>query len=79
MIKLNTLTSPKLEELLQQEINIICGLDHPNIIRCHEVLKSTNHCYFVTELCEQGNLDKTLKERGPLREQELWPYVKDIY
>lgn len=56
VVKLASLTFKKLEELLEQEIAIIRSLDHPNVIRCAEVLKSTNHCYFITELCEGGNL-----------------------
>ncbi len=56
VVQLSSLTFKKLEELLQQEINIISSLKHPNIIRCIEVLKSANNCYFVTELCEGGNL-----------------------
>jgi serine/threonine protein kinase len=56
VVKLASLTFKKLEELLEQEISIIRSLDHPNVIRCTEVLKSTNHCYFITELCDGGNL-----------------------
>jgi serine/threonine-protein kinase ULK/ATG1 len=56
VVKLASLTFKKLEELLEQEILIIRSLDHPNVIRCAEVLKSTNHCYFITELCDGGNL-----------------------
>jgi serine/threonine-protein kinase ULK/ATG1 len=56
VVQLASLTFKKLEELLEQEIAIIRALDHPNVIRCVEVLKSANHCYFITELCDGGSL-----------------------
>lgn len=79
VVKLSSLTFQKLEELLEQEIAISRALDHPNNIRCYEVLKSVNHCYFITELCEEGTLEKFVKKRGPMTQEEVWPYVRDIY
>jgi serine/threonine-protein kinase ULK/ATG1 len=79
VVQLASLTFKKLEELLEQEISIIRSLDHPNVIRCVEVLKSANHCYFITELCDSGSLEKTLRERGPLCEEELWPLVNQLF
>jgi serine/threonine protein kinase len=54
-------------------------MSHRNIIRCHEVLKSANNCYIITELCEQGNLETLLKQKRSFSEEEIWPYVRDIY
>jgi serine/threonine protein kinase len=79
VVKLSSLTFQKLEELLEQEIAITRSLDHPNTIRCHEVLKSVNHCYFITELCHDGTLEKLLKKRGPMPEEEAWPFIRDVY
>lgn len=79
VVQLASLTFKKLEELLEQEIAIIRALDHPNVIRCVEVLKSANHCYFITELCDGGSLEKTLRERGPLPEEELWPFASQLF
>lgn len=79
MVKLSSLTFQKLEELLEQEIIITRMLDHTNTIRCYEVLKSVNHCYFITELCEGGTLEKVSKRKGIMSEDEAWPYIRDIY
>ena len=65
--------------MLDQEIAITRVLDHPNSIRCHEVLKSVNNCYFITEICEEGTLEGVIRNRGGMREEEVWPYVRDIY
>ena len=35
VVKLSSLTFPKLEELLEQEIIISRSMDHDNTIRCH--------------------------------------------
>lgn len=42
--------------LLQNEITILKGLDHPNIIRFHEVHYTENNCYLITDFCEGGTL-----------------------
>lgn len=52
VVKLASMSNPKMRELLDQETEIVCSLNHPNIIRCYEVMRSNNHCYFAMELCE---------------------------
>lgn len=79
VVRLDSLTSQKRADLLEDEISILCSMNHPNIIRCFEVLKSTNNCYIITELCEQGNLEAFLKKRKNVSEEEIWPYIRDIY
>lgn len=49
IIELNSLKSKKLEELLFSEIDILKKLNHPNILKCHEVFTSNRNCYIVTE------------------------------
>jgi serine/threonine protein kinase len=48
------------QSLMQNEIKIIQALDHPNIIKFHDVFYTKNNCYIVTEFCEGGNLQKHL-------------------
>lgn len=31
-------------------------MDHPNIVKCHEVFDSQNYFYMVMELCTGGEL-----------------------
>lgn len=40
VIKLNSFTSTVAEQLLQNEVSILKELDHENVIRCLEVLRS---------------------------------------
>lgn len=47
-MKLQSMNSKVAITLLQQEISILKELDHINVIRCFDVLNSTNNCYIVT-------------------------------
>lgn len=70
--------SKKLEELVFEEIRILQQMNHPNILKFYEALLSERNCYIVTELCNQGNLEDTLKVKQPT-EQELQKLITDIY
>lgn len=62
IVELESVKSAKLQELLFSEIEVIQSLNHPNILKCHEVLKSENNCYIITELCNGGDLQSVLKK-----------------
>lgn len=55
-------------ELLEQEIQILLTLDHPNIIKCYDILKTSEYCYCFTELCEGGSLAEKIRQKGRLTE-----------
>ncbi|CAN0238841.1 unnamed protein product [Pylaiella littoralis] len=44
------------EEALQNEVQILEAMDHPNIVRLHQVFDSQNCLYMVMELCTGGEL-----------------------
>lgn len=48
VINLKLYSEQKMVELLEQEIQILLTLDHPNIIKCHDVLKTSEECYCFT-------------------------------
>ena len=47
---------------LWAEINVLCDLDHPNILRFLEAYEDRSHFYVVTEACLGGNLLEWLPE-----------------
>jgi|JI6StandDraft_1071083.scaffolds.fasta_scaffold11740_3 serine/threonine protein kinase len=51
-------------EMLESEVSIVRQLDHPNIIKCYDVMLTSNHCYIVTEFCEGGDLLALMKKVG---------------
>lgn len=56
-------------------------LDHPNVIKCHDVFFTLNNCYIITEYCEEGDLLSLIKKNGkgkPFEESRLLPIVKDV-
>jgi len=42
-------------------------ISHKNIIGCEEILTSARNCYIITELCNEGDLDKKLKRLGQIK------------
>lgn len=51
---------------LLNEIDILRGLDHPNIVKLHEVYKYRKQIYLVLEMCDGGDL----YEHQPYSEQQ---------
>jgi serine/threonine protein kinase len=56
MVELASLKSQRLEQLLYSEIEVLKSLDHPKVLKCHEILVSDRNCYIITELCNEGTL-----------------------
>jgi serine/threonine protein kinase len=54
--------------MLDNEIEILKTLDHPNVIKCFEVYKTPTHCFIITEYCAGGDLLSYLSRRGKLQE-----------
>lgn len=57
---------PKLSEFTNNEIQILSKIDHPNIIKFKEILKTTKKLFLVYEFCEGGTLSDVIKKNGPL-------------
>lgn len=53
-------------QLLQNQIKILKELDHPNIIKMHDVFYTQNNCYIVTEYCEGGTLQSQIERNKNL-------------
>jgi len=54
---------------LQQEVNIMLALDHPNIVKLYEIYEDHRFVYLILELCSGGELfDRVVKE-GRLSEK----------
>ena len=71
VVKLNRFTEPQ-REILLREIGIIKMLDHPNIIKVHEVFRQINVLYQVMELCTGGDLFDNLVEQPGELQHLLW-------
>lgn len=79
IIELGSLTNKRVQELLNTETKILKMISHRNIICCEEILTSMRNCYIITELCNEGDLDKKLKRLGQFKEKDIYPIALDVY
>ena len=61
-------TTPKLSEFTNNEIAILSKINHPNIIKFIEMLRTANNYYLVYEFCNGGTLAEHIKGKGRLSE-----------
>ena len=61
---------PKLKEFTVNEIQSLSKIDSPHVIKFIEMLKTTNHIYFVYDFCAGGDLEKDLIIRGHYSEKD---------
>ena len=67
--------NPRAKKYLDNEINILKEIDHPNIIKLIEVHQTTQYYYLVMELCNGGGLSECLEEHKKLYKK---PFSEDI-
>lgn len=72
-IQVDRISNAFLQEL-RNEIDILKGLDHPNIIKAYEVFENKRQIYMVLELCDGGDL----YERGPYSEEQTRTITKQL-
>ena len=75
--------NPRAKKYLDNEINILKEIDHPNIIKLIEVHETTQYIYLVMELCNGGGLSDCLedhikKNKGPFPEEVVQYLMKQI-
>jgi len=58
------------------EIEILKNLDHPNIVRLHEVFEDDKRYYLVTELCTGGELFEEITKRSHFSERDAAGIIK---
>ena len=75
--------NPKLKKYLENEIDILNQLRHPNIIRIYEVIRKPDYIYIVMEYCDGGSLHNCLysyikKYKKPFTEEIVQYLMKQI-
>ena len=61
-----------------KEAQSIAGLNHPNIIRIHDVFEENDTAYYVMEYIEGGSLQEYVTRYGALQETEALHYIHQI-
>ncbi len=68
----------RFKEKFLKEAKTIFKLEHPNIIRIHDIFKENNTTYYVMDYIDGENLNEMVKSRGALPEAEAVAYVKQV-
>ena len=61
-----------------KEARTISQLDHPNIIRIHDIFKENNTAYYVMEYIEGESLSDKVSQHGALPESEATDYIRQV-
>ncbi len=61
-----------------KEARTISQLDHPNIIKIHDVFEENNTAYFVMDYIEGENLSEMVKHQGALPEATAVEYITKV-
>lgn len=61
-----------------KEARTIFRLNHPNIVRIHDVFEENGTAYYVMEYIEGVSLGDMVQRRGAIPEAEALGYVKDV-
>ena len=62
--------------LLQQELNILLSVDHPNIVKFYEAFLDHRYVHLVMEFCNGGELYERLLQKERFHEQEAKKIIK---
>ena len=57
------------ENEINNEINILRHMDHPNIVKIFEFFSTPNAYTLITEKCNEGELFNEIKTKGPFNEK----------
>ena len=52
----------KAKKYLDNEIDILKAIDHPNIVKLIDIQETLQHCFIVTEFCNGGSLSDCLEK-----------------
>lgn len=61
-----------------QEIELQAELDHPNILRIHEVFEDGEHVHLVLSPCQGGEVLEALDNVGCFNEGDAWVIMKQL-
>ncbi|KVH88797.1 CBL-interacting serine/threonine-protein kinase 7-like [Cynara cardunculus var. scolymus] len=78
VIEKPTIADPTMEPRLVREVAAMRRLNHPNILKLHEVLATKTKIYLVMELAAGGELFTQLSRRGRMKEATARRYFQQI-
>ncbi|CAN6480548.1 unnamed protein product [Victoria cruziana] len=70
--------SAKLNESLLKEITILGEINHPNIVRLHDVIETGEKIYLVLEYCTGGDLAAYIHHLGRVSEFDARHFMRHL-
>ncbi len=74
----NAETVAKLKDRFLKEAKNIAKLDHPGIVKIHDIFEENNTAYYVMDYIEGENLNEMVKREGPLSEVMAVGYIRMV-
>ncbi|MBD5280072.1 MAG: serine/threonine protein kinase [Bacteroides sp.] len=71
----NAETVTKLKDRFLKEAKNIAKLDHPGIVKIHDIFEENNTAYYVMDYIDGENLNEMVKRDGPLPEAKAVEYI----
>ena len=68
----------KYREKFVKEARTIARLDHPGIVRIHDVFEENGTAYYVMDFIEGENLNDLVKREGALSEERALCYIRQV-
>lgn len=70
--------SKKLQESLMSEIVILKNINHPNIIRLHDIIQGPGRVHLVLEYCRGGDLSVYIQRHGKVPEVTAKHFMQQL-
>ncbi|OIW18905.1 hypothetical protein TanjilG_25348 [Lupinus angustifolius] len=68
----------KLQESLMSEVSILNQINHPNIIRLHEIIQAPGKIHIVLEYCKGGDLSLYIQRHGRVPEATAKHFMQQL-
>jgi calcium-dependent protein kinase len=65
--------------VLKSELDLLSIVDHPNIIKLHEIYEDEKYLHLVLDLCRGGDLYDYILNKGSLTEKEVMIVMKKVF
>lgn len=78
VIDLSGVLDPVFLRMMENEIGVMKMIRGPNVLRLYDDYTSVDKRYIITELCESGDLNRYIKQRGRLSEDESLNILKHL-
>ena len=68
----------KLRKKFIEEAKAIFKMNHPNIVKVHDIFEENGTAYYVIDYIDGKSLGDIVKQRGPLPEAEAVGYIRQV-